>query len=99
MAGNAVEIPPAFEDAVRDFITEQLLREPFCTVGTVEEQLLSLLGKVRTVEENLVRGCAPRFLTVSRSPNLHPGRIGPRGRAIRSSTYRQARWGQEWGLT
>jgi hypothetical protein len=61
MTENAAEIPPAFEDAVRDFITEELQREPFCTVNPVEEQLSSLLGKVEFMEGKLVRGSIPWF--------------------------------------
>ena len=57
MAGT-VAGPPAFESVVRDFIEEQLAREPFCTVGTVADQLSPLQEKVRVLGEKLVRRSA-----------------------------------------
>jgi hypothetical protein len=56
MDGHAAVVPPAFDEAVRDFISEQLRREPFSSVGRVEEQLSPVLKKLSSIEETLVRG-------------------------------------------
>ena len=53
MAGT-VQTPALFEAAVRDFIKEQLMREPFCTVGALSEQLSSLQEQLRALEEKSV---------------------------------------------
>lgn len=55
MAENATAVP-AFDNAVRDFITEQLQREPFCTVGVVEEHFSSLEKRLTPIEKSLVCG-------------------------------------------
>lgn len=56
MTGNAAEIAPTFERAVRDFMDEEFRREPFSTINLVEGQLSSLLGRVESAEKKLVRG-------------------------------------------
>ena len=51
---------PVIEEACRDFVDEQLRREPFCTVGLVEEKLHTLESRLNTIERTLV--CDPVLL-------------------------------------
>lgn len=74
MAEESTVVPPTFDDAVREFIAEQLRREPFRTVGELEDQLSSQQKKLTLFEETLVRGPFMVPHSVLRSPILHKDR-------------------------
>ena len=39
----------------KDFVSEQLQREPFCTISLVEGKLRSLTNRLNNIERDLVR--------------------------------------------
>ena len=43
------------ERASQDFVSEQLQREPFCTISLVEVKLRSLTNRLNNIERDLVR--------------------------------------------
>lgn len=79
MAGKTVTIPPDFEEAVQDFVEEQLMREPFCIIDAVEEQVAPLLEKLRVFEGKLVRYSVSQFARHAISTSLLSRVLSPVG--------------------
>ena len=59
---------PAVENACQDFVTEQLRREPFCSVSAVEGKLRPLKIRFDNIKRDLVRD--PLSLCTFRFPAL-----------------------------